>query len=194
MRATPLVEYVRWAYDTQLSQVIAPSWVSEARFDITATAGSPATEAEMRRMMQTLLAERFKLVLRSERRELPVLEITESKHGHKLQPTDVEGSPNFRMGTLTATASGATLAPLLEILSGFMKMPVVDRTGLNGKYNYTVDINSFITDEVRRNAEVELPVAVAQALQEQLGLKMSPTKSSIEVLVVEHMEKQPTEN
>src|SRR5262245_56962061 len=84
MRPQPLIEYLRWAYNTQLPMIVGPSWLTEARFDITATAGADSTDAEMRVMMQQLLAERFKLVLHREPRQLPVLEMTVAKGGHKM--------------------------------------------------------------------------------------------------------------
>jgi uncharacterized protein (TIGR03435 family) len=174
--------------------ILGPSWLTEVAFDITATAGSDATQAEMRLMMQALLAERFKLMLHRERRVLPILEITVAKGGHKLVPTKIEGSPNFRTGSLRVRSSGATMEPLIETISTFLGTPVVDRTGLKGKYNYDLEINSFITDEVRRNVAVQLPVVVGQALQEQAGLKMVAGKASVEVLVIDHMENSPTEN
>lgn len=194
MRTQPLIEYLRWAYDTQLPMILGPSWLTEVRFDITATTGSDATVAEMRSMMQELLAERFKLVLHRETRVLPVLELTEAKGGHKMRPTDIEGSPSFRAGNLSVTGTGATMTPLVETISSFLGTPVLDRTGLTGKYNYALEINSFITDDVRRNAAVQLPVVIAQALQEQAGLKLVAAKASIEVLVVDHIENQPTDN
>ncbi len=194
MQGQPLLEYLRWSYNTQAPMIIGPSWLSDVRFDVTAAAGTEVTEAEMRLMMRQLLAERFKLDLHLEKRVLPILEITVAKGGHKMIPTDTEGSPNFRAGNLSVRGVGATMQPLVETLSTFLATPVVDRTGLTGKFNYAVEINSFITDDVRRNAAVQLPVVVAQALQEQAGLKLVSAKASVDVLVIDHIEKLPTEN
>ncbi|MEP7273125.1 MAG: TIGR03435 family protein [Acidobacteriota bacterium] len=162
MQGQTLLECLRWSYNTQSPMILGPSWLTELRFDIAAATDTGTTEAEMRLMMQQLLAERFKLVLHRESRVLSILELTVVKGGHKMVPTDTEGSPSFRAGSLSVRGAGATMQPLVETISTFLATPVVDSTGLQGKFNYTLDINSFITDEVRRSAAVQLPVVVAR--------------------------------
>ena len=76
----------------------------------------------------------------------------------------------------------------------------MDQTGLSGRYNYILDINSYITDEIRRSSgpnggpPPDAPSIIAQAMQAQLGLKLDPKKAPMEMLIIDHVEKSPTEN
>ncbi|MEI9814730.1 MAG: TIGR03435 family protein [Acidobacteriota bacterium] len=101
-------------------------------------------------MLQTLLAERFKLQLRRETRELPVLVIKVTKNGHKLKEAPAGETPSFRTGKFALTAQNATLGQMAEFLSRELRTLVLDQTGLTGNYNYAVDINTFLTDEMRQ--------------------------------------------
>jgi uncharacterized protein (TIGR03435 family) len=72
----------------------------------------------------------------------------------------------------------------------------VDETGLAGRYDYFLDINAYVTEEMRNQGgpPVEAPSIVANALQAQLGLKVEAKKVPLEVLIVDKVEKTPTEN
>jgi uncharacterized protein (TIGR03435 family) len=199
IRNMRLADTIRWAYNVQPYQVVAPSWTNDVRFDISAKAASAAPESELRLMLQSLLADRFKLALHQEIRELPVLLLTVNKNGHKLQQTTTEGTPSFKTGKMNLTGAGASISQLTEFLSREVRTPVVDRTGLTGKYNFFLDIGSFVTDEIRRNMPrdgppLEAPGIISQAMQEQLGLKLNSSKAPITVLVIDQVEKVPTEN
>jgi uncharacterized protein (TIGR03435 family) len=199
MRNTRLSACIRWAYGVQQFQISGPGWIDEARFDIVAKAATPAPEADVKLMMQTLLADRFKLVFHHETKELPALVMTVGKNGHKLTPTDVEGTPTFQTGKMNLTGRGATLAQLINFVSGEIRQPIIDQTGLTGKYNYFLDINAYVTEEMMKSAAPDGPpheaaTIIAQAVQAQLGLKIESKKMPIEMLVIDAMEKSPTEN
>jgi uncharacterized protein (TIGR03435 family) len=200
MRSFRMVSVIRWAYGIQEYQVSGPGWLTEARFDIVAKAGSPAPESDLRLMLRALLAERFKLAVHRESRELPSLIVTVGKNGHKLKPNDVEGSPSFKTGKMTLTGEGATVSQLTDFLSREMRQPVVNQTGLTGRFNYFLDVNAYITDEARRSGgpgggpPPEAASLIAQAIQAQLGLKIDGRKAPVEMLIVERIEKTPTEN
>ena len=200
MRNARLTSCIRWAYDVLEYQVSGPAWMNDAWFDISAKAASPVSEAELRRMLQTLLAKRFQLTFHREIKDAPVLILTVGRNGHKLQPVEAEGSPSFTTGKLNLTGRGATLAQLTQFLSREIRYPIVDQTGLSGRYNYVLDINSYITDEIRRSSgpnggpPPDAPGIIAQAMQAQLGLKLDPKKAPIEMLIIDHVEKSPTEN
>jgi uncharacterized protein (TIGR03435 family) len=87
---------------------------------------------------------------------------------------------------------------LADFLGRELRIPVLDRTGLAGRYDYFLDINSYITDEIRqagRNGPpIEAPGIISSALQEQLGLRLDSSKAPISMLVVDSIEKEPTEN
>jgi len=122
--------------------------------------------------------------------------LTVAKSGHKLKEVDAEGSPSFSTGKLNLTGKGATIAQLITFLSREIRLPIVDQTGLTGRYDYFMDINAYITDEMRNQSgpPVEAPSIIANALQGQLGLKVEAKKTPLEVLVVDKMEKTPTDN
>ena len=200
MRNLRMTACIRWAYGVQDFQISGPGWLNEARFDIVAKAGTQAPEADLRKMMQALLADRFKLVVHRETKEMTALILTVGKNGHKLKPTDVEGSPSFQTGKLNLTGKGATIAQLTEFLSRELRQPVVDKTGLTGRFDYFLDINAYVTEEIRKTETpnggppAEAPSIIAQAIQAQLGLKIEPHKAPVEMLVIDSIEKTPTEN
>lgn len=198
MRNTGLSTCIRWAYDLQPYQISGPGWIDEERFDILAKAGSSASQAALRRMLQALLADRFKLAVHRETRELPALILTLGSRPHKLEVAAQEGSPSFETGKLVLTGRGATLGQLTEFLSREVHIPILDETGLKGRFNYSLDINSYVTDEMLKAAgpgiPIEAPGIIKAAIEAQLGLKVESRKAPIEVLVVDRVERTPTEN
>jgi len=200
MRHVRLTACIRWAYGVPEFQVSGPAWMNDVWFDISAKAGSPASEADLRLMLQTLLADRFKFASHRQVKEIPALILTVGKNGHKLQPVDVEGSPSFKTGKLNLIGQGATLRQLTEFLAREIRNPIIDQTGLTGRFNYTLDINSYITDEIRKSQgpnggpPPDAPSIIAQAMQAQLGLRLDAKKAPVEMIVVDHLEKTPTEN
>ncbi len=196
MRNMRLIGAIRWAYNVLEVQVSGPDWLNTTRFDIVAKAGAPAKEPEMQKMMQLLLADRFKLELHRQTKEVNAMILTIAKGGHKLKEVEAEGPPSFSTGKLNLTGKGATIAQLITFLSRELKLPIIDQTGLTGRYDYFMDINAYITDEMRNQggAPVEAPSIIANALQAQLGLKVDAKKMPLEVLVVDKIEKTPTDN
>ena len=189
---------IGWAFNIQDAQIIGPSWLNDVAFDIFAKSPGPASEAELRKMLQTLLADRFKLSFHRETREIPALILVVSSKGHKLKAADKPGEPSFKTGKMSLTGAGATLSELTQFLSHELREPVIDQTGLKGLFNYTLDINAYVTDEMRKSGgdgpPLEANSIIASAMQEQLGLKVEAKKTPVTMLIVEHLEKSPTEN
>jgi len=198
MRNVRLNACIGWAFNIQDAQVIGPSWISQASFDIIAKSAGPATEAQLRSMLQALLVDRFQLAFRRESREIPALILVVSSKGHKLKPAEKPGEPSFRIGNMNLAGEGATVGELTRFLSSTLHETVIDQTGLKGLFNYTLDINSYLTEEMRKSTGTGPPLEansiIAQAMQEQLGLKVESKKTPVSVVVVEHIEKAPTEN
>jgi uncharacterized protein (TIGR03435 family) len=199
LRNVRLSAAIRWAYNLQEPQLSGPGWMNDTWFDIWAKAATPVKESEVRVMLQTLLAQRFKLAIHRETKEVPVLVVTVAKSGHKLQPAESEGSPSFETGNLMLTGKGATVPQLTAFLSKELRTPIIDQTGLSGRYNYVLDINAYVPDEMRHGGPDGGPPAdgaaiVAQVMQIQLGLKLDTKKTPLELVIVDHMEKVPTEN
>jgi uncharacterized protein (TIGR03435 family) len=198
IRHTRMNALLTWAFSVQEPQITGPAWMNDVAVDVFAKAAAPATEAELRAMLQSLLADRFKLASHRETREIPALTLLVSSKGHKLVPADKPGDPSFKTGKLSLTGTGATLAELTQFLSRELREPVVDQTGLKGLYNYTLDINAYVTDEIRKSGgdgpPLEANSIIAQAMQAQLGLKVEAKKVGVSMLVVDHLEKTPTDN
>jgi uncharacterized protein (TIGR03435 family) len=195
---------LRWAYNVQEPQIVGPDALiqmmdQQMRFDISAKAATPATEDELRLMMQTLLAERFQLQVRRENREIPAFALTVGKGGHKLKPPSGEGPPRFTTGNMNLTGERATIAQLTEFLARQLRAPIIDQTNLAGPYDYFLDILADVTPEVLEGARggrvpLEAPAIIGSGLQGQLGLKLDALKGPVPVVVVDRIVKEPSEN
>jgi len=104
--------------------------------------------------------------------------LTVGKGGHKLKPVETDEPPNFKTGKLNLTGKGATMAQLIAFLSRELRNPIVDQTGLTGRFDYFLDIAPYFTEEMQRSGgpgggpPPDAPGIVAQAMQAQLGLKV----------------------
>lgn len=167
-------------------------------YDIFAKAegdGAP-TRNDFRQMLQTLLADRFKLKVHRETKEMPVYALVVGKNGPKLKESAPDavwsgrGTVNGRNQAMAQTK--ATMEDIAEAIrnNGFLDRPVLDKTGLTGTYDFKIES----TPQFRINNNPELgDISVFTAVQDQLGLKLEPQKAPIEILVVDHIEK-PTAN
>ena len=140
-------------------------------------------------MLQNLLAERFKLKLHRERRETQIYALVPGKNGPRLTESGPDAPHSVREGPGRLTGSGVPISALADHLSGPLYQlgrQVVDRTGLKGNYDFTLEWAASDSDAPGQS--------LFTALQEQLGLKLEAQRSSVDVLVVDSMEKAPTEN
>jgi len=174
-----------------------PGWAKTEKFDIDAkvdasdlTAYGKLAIDQRRLMMQALLADRFKLRARREAREQPVLALVVTKGGVKFResttvPTYPTPALEFGHGHL---AGVGTMSELVSALTQSVGRTVVDRTGLSGRYDFTLDW----TPDHDTSAEETAP-PLYTALAEQLGLKLEPQKGLVDVLVIEAVQR-PTQN
>jgi len=184
------------AYDVRDFQIAGgPAWVKTDRFDVTArsasgdTAAARADDMKLSRVkLQALLAERFHLIIHRETRERQEYALTAGKGGARL--VDVSQTPpkptagiQSAAGQLTATQS--TMANLVYVLSRRLREPVVDRTGLNGRYDFELTWTEVGT---AGDAAADAP-SIFTALQEQLGLKLDSVRGPVETLVVDRAER-----
>jgi uncharacterized protein (TIGR03435 family) len=188
---------VRFAYDLPEYGVLgAPDWMTKKEqsvfYAVEAKApGESVTLEEAREMFRAVLAERFGLQFHRETRPLPVYDLVVAKGGHKLKPpcdnqtTSVSRvaaggggeSPGMQEARLAAIEScKQTIAQLVAHLTRSVDRPVIDKTGLKGDYSFKLSWGA------------ENPT-IWTALQEQLGLKLEPSRSPVEVLVIDHAEK-----
>jgi uncharacterized protein (TIGR03435 family) len=190
MANVTLSECILWAYNlVSAEQVSGPVWVSDraVRFDIVAKA-SPATPSDqLHAMMQTLLAERFGLKLRSEPKRLDHLELSVSKTGAKLEKSS-DGPAAFpfeyRRGRLAY--SHITIHTLAVLLARQLKQMVLDDTSLPGFYDVKLE---WTPDD-----EGVAGVDIFSAVRQQIGLNLEMKKTPVDVLIVERAEKTPSEN
>jgi uncharacterized protein (TIGR03435 family) len=186
------------AYNLKSYQVSLASVPGDTYYDIAAEAdeASAPSKAEFRRMLQALLADRFRLKVHRERKEMPVYALVVGKGGPRFaeSPSDAvfSGFHGVNGRNQNMTLSKASMDVVAEEISNYgLDRPVVDQTGLTGFY----DIKMEATPEYRmsRQADGERDISVFDAVQQQLGLKLKPSRALIEVLVVDHIEK-PSEN
>ncbi len=231
----PLTTYITFAYKLSLTpdqrqSLVAhlPNWVATDRFDIQARAEGNPTKDQMRLMIQSLLAERFKLKVHFETQVVPVLAMVlakEGKTGPKLRPHS-EGVPceatpwtneplarnsdvfppvcdtymmtMFPNALARAGSRNTTLDALAGVLPGIGRLdrPVVDRTGLAGRFDFSIE---WAPEPIRPPPpDAAVPSGLAgpdflDALARQLGLKLEPTKAPLPILVIDHVER-PSEN
>jgi uncharacterized protein (TIGR03435 family) len=185
---------IAWAYRVQGVQISGPTWLDTERFDIFAKAAGAVGEEQIRLMLQKLLADRFKLTFHCNATEMSAYVLVVAKGGLKVQESAGAGESGVTSAgkmTLFATAGRITAAQLAGLLSTNLQTPVVDMTGLKGQYNFAIDIAPYVTDTVQQE---DVPGILAQAIEEQLGLKLESRRTAIEMLMVDHAEITPVEN
>jgi len=192
---------IRWAYDLNEYQLSGPDWMNSERYDVAAEVPGAAKVDEMKHMLQSLLAERFKLTVHRVTRELAIYEMTAGKNGHKLRAAASGGESDFKAGKtgnmMSTVTTNTSMPELARLLSEPLQRPVADRTGIQGKFDFTLDLSPYlqIGNDGRPSAQgADIPTAVILAVQDQLGLKLKPQKAPVEILVVDHVEKAPAAN
>jgi len=186
MKNINLREAVKIAYRLNEPELFGgPKWVDSEHYDIDGRAESRVPRDQIMLMLQSLLAERFKLKVHRETRELPVYALTIAKGGPKM-PRAAEGDPaNGRtsVGSRNITAKGEPIDALARTLADLLMQPILDRTGLEGLYNFKLDFAPINPDD-----DTPAP-SIFTAIQEQLGLKLEATKAPVEVVVIDSAEK-----
>ncbi|MBZ5601510.1 MAG: TIGR03435 family protein [Acidobacteriia bacterium] len=170
------------AYDVRKPQVSGgPNWLDSEGFDIEAKSARSLSGPQMRLMLQSLLADRFKLTLHRETREQPVYDLVVAKGGPKLKAADPKEAGALRVGKGQVTGMKAPMSWLAQFLSGeALDRLVIDQTGLGGEYDFTLQWTP--------DASADSP-SIFTAVQEQLGLQLRAEKGPVEVLVVDRLEK-----
>ena len=197
IRNATLPTVVMWAYKVSKYQIAKAPDLDVDRYDIIAKAAGPARTDEMRAMMQSLLVERFKLALHHETREMQAYAMVQAKGGSKLKKSDIDdGRVSPIEGKFILGGKGGSLDQLAAFLGEPLGTPVIDMTGLKGRYDFTLDLTEFAVKGPRQPGDQGAdPVAVFQAaLPKQLGLKLEARKLPVEVLIIDHVEKAAVEN
>jgi len=182
------------AFSVQAAQVVgAPDWLATERYDILAVTGDDTalTDENRREYLQRFLADRCQLGFHRETREIRVYSLVPSKTGSKLVEHTGPGDYAMRVqpaedGRLRLRSTKGNMPRLAEMLTGRLDELVADRTGLSGQYDFTLewapDLNAAPTGP-----------SLFTALDEQLGLRLEPAKTPMQVIVIDRIER-PTEN
>jgi uncharacterized protein (TIGR03435 family) len=182
---------LRMAYGIQPSQILGgPDWIRTEHFDADGFADveGQVNLKQFQILIRKLLAERFGLVMHVEQRETSVYALTVAKGGSKLTKSagDPDGLPNDddrRNGTVRSVQmENATMGDFALDLMFYTDRPVVDRTGLSGRYNLML---KWTFDETQPSADASAPPSIFTAIQEQVGLRLEPVKASVDAFVVD---------
>ena len=193
---------IRFAFDLHATQLIGgPSWIGKDGFEIQGKAAGPVSERDMRLMVQSLLAERFKLVTHQEHRDMLsarlVLASRNGALGPNLKRCDPENPPKDWHSAMSATVrvafvKCAPMSAVASVAAAVLGFPVIDETHLNGSWTaqLTYEIDTVSVEQSR--SRLSAP-PIRDALKEQLGLKVESTQGPVPVIVVESIE-QPSKN
>jgi uncharacterized protein (TIGR03435 family) len=220
----PLLYLVKEAYgiyeDNRYTGV--PNWINSEHYDVEAKMDSSVADAIRKlpraqrliaeqHMLQVLLEERFNLKAHRDTKEFPVYFLVIAKNGSKLQeikpnPNDpsadmgVWGGGGMREGVRTITAHIVPIEQLASQLTGIVGRTVLDKTGLTGRYDFTLkyapeylalqsSTAAASENQPASSASAPTGITIFTALQDQLGLKLESGKGPIEIIVIDHIEK-----
>jgi uncharacterized protein (TIGR03435 family) len=198
-----LRRYIASAYQVDDDQISGPDWLGAARFDIVAKAAGPVEDQQIMAMLRTLLAERFKLALHRETREMRVYALMVAKDGSKLKQAAPDGNSRTRSRPGSITGEHSSMAELADAMKRLTGLRVVDMTGLEGVFDFTVEWGPSSShaagtrspnDPASPSDPQNLSPSLVAALQEQLGLRLEERKLPVEILVIDHAERTPPTN
>jgi uncharacterized protein (TIGR03435 family) len=211
------------AYGVQRYQLSGPGWLDSERYEITAKVPEGTTKAQFMLMVRNLLIERFKLSVHMEKKELAGYQLVVAKGGPKVTKSpgapgepdagstpdgpvrmkfDKEGYPVLAPGRQASMSGGygrsrwrlidESMEDFAEGLSGQVDgKPVVDATGLTGKYDFEI-FWSYAT--MQSDASIDSGPSIFAAVQQQLGLRLESKRVPVDIVVIDHLERVPTEN
>ena len=227
-----LRDAIRIAYQLKQYQVIGPDWLESERYTIDAKLPAGADKTQVPDMLKSLLADRFQMKSHNESREFPVYGLETSPTGKLKQvdnetvdakaPTEVNatgsaagvsaslpGGASFNFSDNKFTATKVTMVNLADILSRFMDKPVVDMSGLTGRY----EVNLSLSEDDYRGMLIRSAISAGVSLPPEAirylatisdtslhgalranGLKMESRKAPLPVLVIDSASKNPSEN
>jgi uncharacterized protein (TIGR03435 family) len=210
---SPVAVLISSAYGLRNYQILGgPDWINTARFNIEAKAEENTSPDEMNLMMRFLLEDRFKLKLHRETRELPIYQLVVGKRGPKIKLSDAQNPPRgaslapeagrlapglVRRGRGEIEGRAIPLDGIAGLLTQQMDRPVINKTELMGLYDillrWTPDAGTVVSNNVAPSPNSVDGPSIFTALEEQLGLKLEAVRGSVDVVVIDSVER-PTEN
>jgi uncharacterized protein (TIGR03435 family) len=199
------------AYKVKGYQVVGPSWLFRDRYDVMATMPEGAAKEQIPVMLQNLLAERFRISVHRETRVRPAYTLVVGKDGPILKKLEAGGAEKLGFSS-TGRVQASTLTDLCSTLSALMDRPVVDMTGIEGRFDITLDVSmddlsrwqrlsstgapgprSEISGSYAPAPETNPSPSLFTAVKE-LGLKLESRRAPIEYIIVDTADRNPTEN
>lgn len=218
-RGTWLTPLIAEAFGVRTDQITGPTWLNTERYDIVANIPQGATKDDFKLMLADLLRDRFRLRFHMDSKIRPIYVLRAGNNGQRLKPTehraddatapsvggvDAEGcpivSPNYKgmvslpvPGMMCWTARDVSSADLARHLEQPAGRPVVDETGLTGRYDFKIRYQ-FLGRGGDAGAAADRAPTVFTAVEEQLGLKLEPSTRTFPALIIDSIEREPTEN
>ena len=212
-----LQQVIRVAYGVEDDRIVgAPAWLASEKYDVELSEDNSAMNdprqlspeqrtSEQGVMLQTVLADGLKLAVHREAREVSVYALVPAKSGPRLQqskpgdtyPNGFKGPDGVARpggihfaGNNKLIAQGVPIGPLRAHLSWQLRRTILDETGLSGTYDFTLQLPNGVPLGIDNPSPPEsYEPALSTAIEQQLGLKLEPRKASMEVLVIDHVEK-----
>lgn len=188
---------IGFAWDVQDRDIAAgPSWIGSIVYHVEGKSESLLQQnalPQIRKMLQSLLTDRFKLAIHRQTRDEPVYEMLLAKGGGNLRPSAENAPPPLGNGRGRISGTAANTGILARMLSGRLGRPVLDKTGLTGNYDFALTWTPAPGE--MGDAPEDGPAAdpggpsIFSAVQEQLGLKLESGRGPVEGLVIDHVEK-----
>jgi uncharacterized protein (TIGR03435 family) len=194
------------AYDMKPFQISGPAWIDNERYDILATIPEGTAKEEVPVMLQNLLAERFRMTLHTETKEHSGYILGIGKGGPKLMPAKNQnpastGGFTIKDNSAVLNLNGATMPRFVDFLSRLLGRPVIDSTGLPGKFDIALPVSMGVImpgaqETVADGSPVESDSSFASLFTavHDLGLKLDSGKVPLKCIVVDKAQKMPTEN
>ncbi len=193
-----VVDMLTFSHGIHRRQIVgAPAWAESDEYDFVAQPGGegPISGEQWRAMLQRLMADRFQLAFHHEKRKLPVFALQTAGRKVSLKPSgaDPNGLPNFGVGSGTVFATNVGMADFAHILQeALLDRPVVDQTKLAGKFDFTL---KWTPEDFQHGqqapaqARPDAPPLLFEAMREQLGVKLKATTGTVDVIVIDRVER-----
>ncbi len=200
---------IEFAYGIPSYQLSAPDWIDREAFNINARAADRnANDDALRLMLRLLLADRFDMKIHHEQKQLPVFLLALAKNGPKFHEAATanaskfvesksKGDPVFSADKTGLIVARATMSDLASKLASPLRQPVIDKTGLTARYDLRIDTGPYNTpgSNDEHGPTIDDPVSfVVTAFQDQLGLRLEAGKEIVDFLVVDTLNRTPSEN
>jgi uncharacterized protein (TIGR03435 family) len=193
IRHTGLKSLICESYGAKCSNILgAPDWLDRQHYDLDAKVEGDArlTQEQMRPLLQNLLEERFRLQTHHEQKIVPGYALVVANGGSKLKANT--GAPFTGMNSgFEFKFQNASVDSIVFAAERELKQPVVDKTGLEGKYDFDLIFT-------REDSPTDTPHpdygSIFTAIEKQLGLKLTPEKIPVDYLVIDHVERVPIDN